>query len=67
MKTMTLEHIRHEGLAALRRRLGVVGLVRFLQLFENGKGNYSASRGRHRASQTVGDIVSRLKRRRKKR
>ena len=38
MKTdRTLEEIRREGLAALRQRLGVVGMVRFLQQFDHGE------------------------------
>ncbi len=43
-QTMTLEQIRAEGLDALRQRLGVVGMVRFLQLFETGHGDYTAER-----------------------
>jgi len=41
---MTLDEIRREGLAALRERLGRTGMLRFLQQFESGQGNYSRSR-----------------------
>ena len=40
----TLEEIRRAGVEALRRELGVVGMVRFLQQFETGHGNYSEER-----------------------
>lgn len=42
--TATLEQIRRAGLEALRRELGVVGMVRFLQQFENGNGDYTEER-----------------------
>jgi hypothetical protein len=41
---MTAEQIRHQGLEALKRELGVVGMVRFMQQFSNGKGDYSVDR-----------------------
>ncbi len=40
----TLDEIRREGLAALRERLGRAGLIRFLQQFELGSGNYARER-----------------------
>lgn len=42
--TMTLDQIRRQGLAALHRELGPVGMVRFLQQFETGSGDYTAER-----------------------
>ncbi|HRJ41693.1 MAG: hypothetical protein KJZ86_23000 [Caldilineaceae bacterium] len=41
---MTLEEIRVVGLKAIANELGPVGLVRFLQMFETGKGDYSKER-----------------------
>jgi hypothetical protein len=41
---MTLEEIRRAGLEALRRELGLVGMIRFLQIFETGHGDYSVER-----------------------
>jgi hypothetical protein len=41
---MTLEEIRQRGLEALRRELGPAGMVRFLQQFESGSGNYAKER-----------------------
>jgi hypothetical protein len=43
-KPMTLEEIRRVGLEALRRDLGLVGMIRFLQIFETGHGDYTAER-----------------------
>src|SRR5262245_21124758 len=40
----TLDDIRREGLLALRRRLGRAGMIRFLQQFETGHGDYAADR-----------------------
>ena len=42
--TPTLDDIRRAGLEALRERLGRAGMVRFLQQFENGSGDYSRER-----------------------
>jgi hypothetical protein len=39
-----MEGIRRQGLEALARELGPVGMVRFLQLFENGSGDYVKDR-----------------------
>ena len=41
---MTTEQIRNRGLEALKQELGVVGMVRFLQQFTNGEGDYSVDR-----------------------
>lgn len=41
---MTLEQIHADGLQALARELGPVGVVRFLQQFEEGRGDYTAER-----------------------
>ena len=41
---MTVDEIRAVGLQAIANELGPVGLVRFLQMFETGKGDYSKDR-----------------------
>jgi hypothetical protein len=41
---MTLDQIRTAGMRALARELGWVGMVRFLQQFDTGDGDYSAER-----------------------
>lgn len=41
---MTLDEIKKNGIDALARKLGPYGMVRFLQQYEAGKGNYSLER-----------------------
>jgi hypothetical protein len=62
---MTLEQIRLTGLKALSRDLGPVGLVRFLQQFETGHGDYTAERHRWLGEATVEDLAQQIKRQRK--
>ena len=40
----TLDEIRREGLAALQQRLGRAGMIRFLQQFGRGSGDYAKDR-----------------------
>lgn len=40
----TIDQIRKDGLAALRRELGRAGMILFLQQFEHGQGDYVAQR-----------------------
>ncbi len=40
----TQDEIYREGLQALRDRLGRAGMIRFLQQFERGQGNYARER-----------------------
>ena len=40
----TLDQIRRVGLTALRQRLGRAGMIRFLQQFETGEGDYASQR-----------------------
>ena len=40
----TLDQIRRDGLAALKRELGRAGMIRFLQQFETGSGDYARER-----------------------
>jgi len=44
IESMTLDQIRKEGLKALERHLGPDGMIRFLQQFETGKGDYTKER-----------------------
>lgn len=44
MKRRTLDEIRRDGLDALRKRLGRAGMVRFMQQFEHGSGDYARER-----------------------
>ncbi len=53
----TLEQIRREGIAVLDRELGPVGMIRFLQQFETGHGDYSVDRSAWLDRKTVTEIV----------
>jgi len=62
---MTLEQIRLAGLRALSRDLGPVGLVRFLQQFETGHGDYTTERQSWLGEPTVQYLAEQIERRRK--
>ena len=64
--TMTLEQVRVAGLQALSRDLGPVGLVRFLQQFETGTGDYTAERHSWLGERTVRDIARTIERQRQR-
>ena len=57
---LTLEEIRTRGLEALSRELGPVGLVRFLQQFETGQGNYTAERYQWLGTPTVQELAEKI-------
>jgi hypothetical protein len=42
--TMTFDQIKMEGIKALERQLGPDGMIRFLQQFETGWGDYTKER-----------------------
>lgn len=64
--TMTLEQVRLAGLQALSRDLGPVGLVRFLQQFALGYGDYTAERRGWLGDPSVGDILQEIEQKGKK-
>jgi len=61
--TMTLEQVRVVGYSALLRDLGPVNLVRFLQQFETGHGDYTLERHQWLDQYTVEEIVQEIQRR----
>ena len=63
---MTLEQIRTKGLRALVEKLGTVGAIRFLQLTETGRGDYSRERHSHIGKQSVQSLVKEIEKRRKR-
>lgn len=64
-QTMTSEQIRLAGLEVLTRELGPVGMVRFLQQFETGRGDYSVDRHEWLDQLDVQTVVQKIKQRRK--
>ena len=58
--------IRRQGLEALVKVLGPVGMVRFLQQFDTGSGDYTRDREQWLKGVTVEDAVKEIKKRRRK-
>ena len=56
----TLEEIRRTGLDCLLRELGPVGMIRFLQQFETGKGDYTWERHAWLDSLDVQSIIDEM-------
>ncbi|KAA3661963.1 MAG: hypothetical protein DWQ04_14795 [Chloroflexi bacterium] len=61
IQTMTLNDIQRTGLEVLSRELGPVGMVRFLQMFEMGEGDYIQQRQDLLEDQKAEDIVRRIR------
>lgn len=59
---LTDEQIRQRGLEVLHRELGPAGLIRFLQQFEVGEGDYSVRRHEWLAKYSLKDLMIELKR-----
>ena len=53
----TLDEVRQEGLAALEERLGRADMIRFLQQFETGSGDYATERHDWADAATLADIA----------
>jgi hypothetical protein len=61
---MSLAQVRAIGLEALSKALGPVGLVRFLQQFETGSGDYTSERHQWLGETTVLELAQELAQRR---
>ncbi|MCC6567790.1 MAG: hypothetical protein IT315_00985 [Anaerolineales bacterium] len=66
-QSMSLEQIRIAGMEALARELGIVGMVRFLQQFETGHGDYSKDRHEWLDNQDMDTVVKRIREKREAR
>ena len=62
VKTMTLDHIRLEGLKALERHLGPDGMIRFIQQYEVGYGDYTTDRHQWLKETSVEELVEKIQR-----
>jgi hypothetical protein len=62
--TATPTELRRAGIDALMRALGPVGMIRFLQQFDVGHGDYTADRDRILGNPTVDNLMDKLKHRR---
>ncbi len=66
-QTMSLEEIRITGMEVLARELGIVGMIRFLQQFETGHGNYSKDRHKWLDNQNMDAVINRIQDRKQSR
>lgn len=48
-----LERIRREGLKALKDKLGVEGMIKFIQMYSDGKGDYTKEKYEGNADLTI--------------
>ena len=64
VEKMSQKEIERMGMEVLMRELGPVGLIRFMQLFAVGQGDYTAERQDWLGRETVDDIVARIQQRR---
>lgn len=53
--------IRQQGLDALVKALGPVGMVRFLQQFDTGSGDYTKERQQDLANLTLENLLGEIK------
>jgi hypothetical protein len=63
--TEARDELRRAGLLALVNALGAVGMVRFIQQFDSGRGDYSTERDHILGNPTVDELVDELERRRR--
>jgi hypothetical protein len=63
-QTMSPAGIRKAGLEALAKKLGPLGMVRFLQQFETGRGDYTKERGQWLKDMDVQEIASVIRKKR---
>jgi hypothetical protein len=61
MKTRKgIEQIRKDGIDALAKELGPDGMIRFIQQFDSGRGDYTKDRHALLDGYTIDDIVSEI-------
>jgi len=63
---MSLTQIRKVGLEALVQFLGQIGMVRFLQQFEVGRGDYTKGREQWLGKMSIQDIAKGIEEERSK-
>lgn len=62
--TMSPADIRKAGLEAVAKKLGPLGMVRFLQQFETGRGDYTKERAQWLKDIEIQEIASEIRKRR---
>ena len=61
VQEMSQEQIRIIGLEVLVRELGATGLIRFLQVYEHGNGDYTQERADILPPQTAAQIAEKIR------
>lgn len=56
-----LERIRREGLKALKEKLGIEGMIKFIQMYSDGEGNYTEEKNEILKDTTIEDFEKFLK------
>jgi hypothetical protein len=56
--------IRKAGLEAVAKKLGPLGMVRFLQQFETGRGDYTKERDQWLKDANIKEIISEIRKKR---
>ena len=64
MLTMSPAVIRKVGLEAVAKKLGPLGMVRFLQQFETGRGDYTKERDQWLKDADMKEIISEIRKNR---
>jgi len=61
LKNQDYHEIQQSGLEAIRKGIGVVGLIRFMQQFDKGHGNYVEDRQLWQKDYTVDSLTKAIK------
>lgn len=62
----TLDELRRRGTEALLQALGPLGMVRFLQQFDSGHGDYARDRDAWLGNPSVRELASRIEAQRRR-
>lgn len=60
-QAMSLNEIRKSGIEALTEKLGIVGMVRFMQQNETGHGDYTKERANILGNPSVEELYNNIK------
>ena len=60
VQELSQEQIRIVGLEVLARELGATGLIRFLQMYEHGSGDYTEERADILPPETAAQIAEKI-------
>ncbi|MHA1156494.1 MAG: hypothetical protein ACTSQK_10340 [Candidatus Heimdallarchaeota archaeon] len=61
MTSRNLNELRKAGIEVLKRELGVTDMIRFLQMFEKGEGDYTKERKEWLKELSIEEIAKEIK------